>query len=153
MLGTILKQQGATAEALTAFRNAVKYSPTSAEAYLSLGQTLGQAGQQAEAAAMQEAERLNRRKADEQASTFAVAVGVQKLRPTTSPGPSSGSAKRSAFRRTTPAHVTSSRSRCNGRAPAERRRRSLPRLAVSRRTAGSAESPAPSSDRRDGRHS
>ena len=46
----------------------------------SLGQMLGQAGQQAEAAAaMQEAERLNRRKADEQASAFAVAVGVQKL--------------------------------------------------------------------------
>jgi Flp pilus assembly protein TadD len=80
MLGTILKQQRATDEALTAFRNAVKYRPTSAEAYLSLGQMLGQAGQQAEAAAaMQEAERLNRRKADEQASTFAVAVGIQKL--------------------------------------------------------------------------
>ena len=41
---------------------------------------LGQAGQPAEAAAaMQEAERLNRRKADEQASAFAVAVGIQKL--------------------------------------------------------------------------
>ncbi len=81
MLGTILKQQGAAAEALAEFREAVKYRPESAEAHLSLGQMLRQAGEaDAAAAEMREAERLNRKKADEQASTFAVGVGLQKLK-------------------------------------------------------------------------
>ena len=81
MLGTILKQQGAAAEALAAFRETVKYRPESAEAHLSLGQMLSQAGEANLAAAeIREAERLNQKKADEQASTFAVGVGLQKLK-------------------------------------------------------------------------
>jgi Flp pilus assembly protein TadD len=81
MLGTVLRQQGALTEALMEFRTAVKYRPTSAEAYLSLGQTLAQLGEgDAAAAAFAEAEKLNARKADAEASTFAVGVGNEKLK-------------------------------------------------------------------------
>jgi Flp pilus assembly protein TadD len=80
MLGTILKQQGALAEAESRFRSAIRYRPTSAEAHRSLGQTLKQQGQdRAALAALAEADRLDRKTADAQASTFAVSVGVQKL--------------------------------------------------------------------------
>src|SRR6185295_6529409 len=80
MLGTILKQQGALAEAESRFRSAIKYRPTSAEAHRSLGQTLRQEGQdQAAAAALAEADRLDRKTADAQASSFAVSVGVEKM--------------------------------------------------------------------------
>jgi Flp pilus assembly protein TadD len=80
MLGTILKQQGALAEAAARFRSAIKYRPTSAEAHRSLGQTLKQQGQEdAALSALAEADRLDRKTADAQASTFAVSVGVEKL--------------------------------------------------------------------------
>ena len=53
----------------------------SAEAHLNLGQILTQMGQtEAAAAAFAEAERLNARKADAQASTFAVAVGAERIK-------------------------------------------------------------------------
>ncbi len=81
MLGTVLRQQGATSEALAEFRATIKYQPTSAEAHLSLGQMLQQSGDAGGAAtAFAEAERLNRKKADAQASTFAVGVGLGKLK-------------------------------------------------------------------------
>ena len=81
MLGTILRQQGATSDALAEFRATIAYLPTSAEAHLSLGQLLTQMGQtDAATAALAEAERLNARKADAQASTFAVAVGLERIK-------------------------------------------------------------------------
>ncbi|HEY2942427.1 MAG TPA: tetratricopeptide repeat protein, partial [Vicinamibacteria bacterium] len=53
--------------------------PTSAEGYLSFGQLLQQKGDAAgAAAAFAEAERLNRKKADAQAATFAVGVGLER---------------------------------------------------------------------------
>jgi protein O-GlcNAc transferase len=91
MLGTILKQQGALAEAESRFRSAIKYRPTSAEAHRSLGHTLRQQGQdRAALAALAEADRLDRKTADAQASTFAVSVGVRKL----SAGDSAGAIER-----------------------------------------------------------
>jgi tetratricopeptide (TPR) repeat protein len=81
MLGTVLSQQGATAEALAEFRATIKLRPASAEAHVSLGQMLAQAGDsEGAAAALAEAERLNRKKADAQASSFAVAVGLERLK-------------------------------------------------------------------------
>jgi tetratricopeptide (TPR) repeat protein len=81
MLGTVLKQQGALGEAVSLFQQAIKYRPLSAEAHLSLGQVLKLQGQeQAAAAAFAEAQRLNQKTADAQASTFAVSVGVQRLK-------------------------------------------------------------------------
>jgi Flp pilus assembly protein TadD len=87
MLGTVLRQQGLTEEALAEFRATIKYNPTSAEAHLSVGQMLRQSGDRAgAAAAFEEAERLNKRKADAQASTFAVGVGLEKLKAGDLPG-------------------------------------------------------------------
>jgi tetratricopeptide (TPR) repeat protein len=81
MLGTVLRQKGATADALAEFRATITYRPSSAEAHLSLGQLLAQSGQnESAAAAFAEAERLNQRKADAQASTFAVAMAAEKLK-------------------------------------------------------------------------
>ena len=81
MLGTVLRQHGATSEALAEFRATIAHRPTSAEAHLNLGQILTQMGQtEAAAASFAEAERLNARKADAQASTFAVAVGAEKIK-------------------------------------------------------------------------
>jgi Flp pilus assembly protein TadD len=81
MLGTVLRQQGSLEEAVGHFRHTITYRPTSAEAHLSLGQTLQQLGRAGEAAAsFAEAERLNRLKADAQASTFAVGVGLSRLK-------------------------------------------------------------------------
>jgi Flp pilus assembly protein TadD len=81
MLGTVLRQQGLTADARAEFRAAIEYRPDSAEAYLSLGQLLKQAGDaNGAAAAFEQAEALNQRKADAQASTFAVGVGREKLK-------------------------------------------------------------------------
>jgi Flp pilus assembly protein TadD len=81
MLGTVLKQQGAASDAMAEFRAMIKYRPTSAEAHLSLGQMLRQAGQtEAAAAAFAEAERLNQKKTDAQGAIFAVGVGLQKLK-------------------------------------------------------------------------
>jgi Flp pilus assembly protein TadD len=87
MLGTVLRQQGDMTQALAEFRATIKYRPTSAEAHLSLGQLLTQLGQKDEAeAAFAEAAALNQRKADGQASTFAVASGKEKLKAADLPG-------------------------------------------------------------------
>ena len=80
MLATVLKQQGAIDEAIAHFRRAVDLQPTMAEGYLSLGQSLQQQGRAEEAgAALEQAQKLNQRKSDAQASTFAVSVGNRKL--------------------------------------------------------------------------
>ena len=63
------------------FKEAIKHRPLSAEAHLSLGQALNQLGdKEAGASELAEADRLNRRTADAQASTFAVSVGVRKVK-------------------------------------------------------------------------
>jgi Flp pilus assembly protein TadD len=81
MLATVLKQQGAVDEAVAELREAIRLQPASAEAHLSLGQLLKQRGDpQAAAVELAEAERLKRKLADAQASTFAVSVGMQKLK-------------------------------------------------------------------------
>jgi len=68
-------------DAVTHFKQAIALRPQSAESHRSLGQALGQIGDKAAAAAeLAEADRLDRRTADAQASTFAVSVGVQKLK-------------------------------------------------------------------------
>jgi Flp pilus assembly protein TadD len=57
----------------------VRLRPRAPEAYLSLGQLLRQRGDAAgAAAALAEADRLNKRKADEQAATFAVSAGMKR---------------------------------------------------------------------------
>jgi tetratricopeptide (TPR) repeat protein len=81
MIGTVLKQQNATGEAIAQFKRAVEYRPLSAEAHRSLGQALLQQGDRAAGeASLAEAERLTRKAADAQASTFAVSVGERKIR-------------------------------------------------------------------------
>ena len=81
MLGTILRQQGAAAEAIAEFRRTIALEPRSAEAHLSLGQMLERSGDATGAsAALAEAERLNARKADEQAAAFALSRGADQLR-------------------------------------------------------------------------
>jgi Flp pilus assembly protein TadD len=81
MLGTVLKQRGDVEGAIREFRRSIELQPASAEAYLSLGQLLQQQGRGAEAAeALERARALNQRKADAQASTFAVSVGNQKMK-------------------------------------------------------------------------
>jgi tetratricopeptide (TPR) repeat protein len=80
MLGTILRQQGHTQEALGEFRQTIQLQPRSAEAYLSLGQLLHRTGDEAgSTAALNQAERLNKLKANEQAAAFALNRGVEKL--------------------------------------------------------------------------
>ena len=67
--------------AMVQFKEAIKHRPLSAEAHLSLGQALNQLGdKEAGASELAEADRLNRRTADAQASTFAVSVGVRKVK-------------------------------------------------------------------------
>ena len=74
-------------DAIAQFRKAIEYRPQSAEAHRSLGQALGQQGDKAAAAVeLAEADRLDRRTADAQASTFAVSVGVEKLKTRDLPG-------------------------------------------------------------------
>ncbi len=74
------RQQGRTDEALAEFRKSIELQPESAEAYLSLGQLLQRRGEARRvSAALREAERLNRVKADEQAAAFALNRGVEKL--------------------------------------------------------------------------
>jgi Tfp pilus assembly protein PilF len=81
MLGTILRQQGAAADAIAAFRRTIALAPRTAEAHLSLGQMLERGGDTAGAsAALAEGARLNAEKADEQAATFALTRGADKLR-------------------------------------------------------------------------
>jgi Tfp pilus assembly protein PilF len=81
LLGTVLKQQGDAEGALREFRETIKHQPGSAEAHLSLGQLLQQRKDSAgAAAAFAEADRLRRKKADAQAATLAVGVGLQRLK-------------------------------------------------------------------------
>jgi len=81
MLGTVLRQRGARDAAIAEFRAAIAARPTLAEAHLNLGQLLQQAGdREGAAAALAEHARLNQRKADAQASTFAVGVGRELLK-------------------------------------------------------------------------
>jgi tetratricopeptide (TPR) repeat protein len=76
MIGTVLKQLGSLDDAVTEFKTAVKERPLSIEAHRSLGLALTQQGQKAAGdAEIAEAERLTRKAADAQASTFAVSVG------------------------------------------------------------------------------
>jgi Flp pilus assembly protein TadD len=80
MLGTVLKQRRDGA-AIEEFTRAIELNPTLAEAHLSLGQLLQQMGQPDRAkTALAEHARLMQRKADGQASTFAVGVGREKLK-------------------------------------------------------------------------
>jgi tetratricopeptide (TPR) repeat protein len=81
MLGTVLRQQGRRDEAIAEFRQAIQFDPDLAEAHHSLAQALQQQGDgPAARVAQAEADRLNRRKADAQASTFAVGVGQDMLK-------------------------------------------------------------------------
>jgi protein O-GlcNAc transferase len=81
MLGTVLRQQEALDEAIAEFRFAATLNPASAEAQLSLGQALAIKGDAAgSATALAEAERLNTLKSNAQASTFAVGVGLERLK-------------------------------------------------------------------------
>jgi protein O-GlcNAc transferase len=87
MLGTILRQQGNDAEALALFRRTIELQPQSSEAYLSIGQMLERQGDRAGAtAALAEADRLNKRKADEQAAAYALNRGMAKLQKGDLPG-------------------------------------------------------------------
>ena len=80
MIGTVLKQQGALDEAIAQFRKRDQV-PAAVRRGASQprpgAEPAGRHGQAA-AAELAEADRLNRRTADAQASTFAVSVGVQK---------------------------------------------------------------------------
>ena len=81
MLGTVLRQQGRSDEAIAEFRQAITFEPDLTEAHQSLAQALQQQGDAPAARIAQaEADRLNRRKADAQASTFAVSVGQEMLK-------------------------------------------------------------------------
>jgi Flp pilus assembly protein TadD len=75
----VLKQLGDRDGALEEFRKTIALHPESAEAHLSVGQLLQQRGE-AEAArtALEEAKRLRQRKADAQASVFAVSLGLRR---------------------------------------------------------------------------
>jgi tetratricopeptide (TPR) repeat protein len=76
MLGTVLRQLGDSQSALAQFREAIRLRPSSPEAHLSLGQLLQQHGDASAAgAAFEEAQRLRQKKADVEASTFAVGAG------------------------------------------------------------------------------
>jgi len=81
MLATILKQQGRVEAALDEVRETIRINPLSGEAQTTLGQLL-QAKRDAEGAkaAFMEAERLNKLKADAQASVFAVNAGLDQLK-------------------------------------------------------------------------
>ena len=134
MLGVLLKQLGNMNEAIGQFRTAVKYQPQMAEAHLSLAQALQQKGDPAGArAARDEADTLDRRKADAQASTFAVSVGLEKLKAATVQAQSSSFGKPSASRPTIRTPTISSRSRSGSPRPRRRAGTSTTRVA-SRRT-------------------
>jgi Flp pilus assembly protein TadD len=82
MLGTILRQQGDPAAALTEFRRTISLQPKSAEAHLSLGQILQRVpDSETEAtSALAEAARLNKQRANEQAAAYALNRGAARLR-------------------------------------------------------------------------
>ena len=121
------------------------------KAHLSLGQALTQTGQKEQAAeAFAEAERLNKRKADAQASTFAVSVGLEKLKAGDAKGRSSDSAKPCGWRRRTRRRITSWRSRSGASAPEPRRAPTSTRRRGWRHTSahpGSADCPCGASSR------
>jgi Flp pilus assembly protein TadD len=81
MRGTVLKQLGRRDEALDEFKRATELNPEMTEAFVSLAQTLQQLGDETGArSARLEAERLTRRKADAQASQFALSTGQERLK-------------------------------------------------------------------------
>jgi Flp pilus assembly protein TadD len=81
MLATVLRQTGKPDEALTELRAAIGLRADLIEAHQSLAQLLTQRGDEEGARRAQaEADRLTRRKADAQASAFALSVGRQKLK-------------------------------------------------------------------------
>jgi tetratricopeptide (TPR) repeat protein len=80
MLGTVLKQKGEWDKAIAELRTAIGLRADLTEAHQSLAQLLQQRGDTEGAKLAQaEADRLNQRKADAQASAFAVSVGRQRL--------------------------------------------------------------------------
>ncbi len=87
LLGTLLRQQGQADEALSEFRETIRHQPAAAEAWLSLGQILQQRKEAEGAArAFAEADRLNKRKAEVQASRVALTAGLKKLAENDAPG-------------------------------------------------------------------
>jgi Tfp pilus assembly protein PilF len=67
-------------QALSAFRKAVENAPDLAEAHLGIAQLLQRSGEpEAARAELREAERLRRRKADQQAAAFAIDLGKRRL--------------------------------------------------------------------------
>ena len=143
MLGTVLAAgRRSTTRRCRSSGEAIRLRPSSAEAHLSLGQTPAAAAamRAGAAAAFDEADRLNRKKADVQASTFAVGVGrreLQERRPRRRHR--AVRARRARSRPTTSRRTTSSRKAfAAGRRDAARTHTS-PRRAVSRRTCGSAD--------------
>jgi Flp pilus assembly protein TadD len=87
MLATVLRQAGRADEALGELRAAIALRADLIEAHQSLAQMLTQRGDREGAALAQaEADRLTRKKADAQASAFALSVGRQKLKTGDRPG-------------------------------------------------------------------
>jgi Flp pilus assembly protein TadD len=87
MLATVLRQEGRTDDALSELRTAIALRADLIEAHQSLAQLLAQRGDKEGAGRAQgEADRLTRKKADAQASAFALSVGRQKLKTGDRPG-------------------------------------------------------------------
>ena len=79
--GPSCDSRGRRATRWPSFAPRLRLRPDYAEAHRSLGQLLQQLGQaDRRPAALAEAERLNARKADGQAATFAVAVGLERVK-------------------------------------------------------------------------
>ena len=74
------ERQRADRRGLAEFKEAIRLRPDSIEAHQSLAQVLQQKGDAPARTRRAEADRLARRKADAQASAFAVSVGRQKLK-------------------------------------------------------------------------
>jgi Tfp pilus assembly protein PilF len=80
-LGTVFQQQGKLDEAITAFRAALKFAPNAPEIHNTLGSALRQKGDiQSARQEFAEGARLNKRKSDIQAATFAVNTGLARMR-------------------------------------------------------------------------
>jgi Flp pilus assembly protein TadD len=87
MLATVLRQMGRADDAVAELRTAISLRADLIEAHQSLAQLLTQRGDGDGARRAQaEADRLTRRKADAQASAFALSVGRQKLKSGDRPG-------------------------------------------------------------------
>jgi Flp pilus assembly protein TadD len=77
----VLKQTGRLDDAVAEFRAAIQANAELPEAHLSLAQALQQKGDVDGArAAREEADRLNKRKADAQASAFALSAGQKMIK-------------------------------------------------------------------------